>query len=537
VRRIAPGALHALLRTTGEHALIDVREIDPFSRQHLLFAVPIPLGRLELRVADLLPRRSLPIVVCDDGEGLAERAAGRLQALGYEDVSLLEGGVGAWAAAGFETYSGVNVPSKAFGEFVEHEEGTPSLSATDVHRMMEAGEDIVILDSRPFDEFNWSSIPSGRCCSGAELVHRAFAAVPSPETTVVVNCAGRTRSIIGAQSLINAGLPNRVYALRDGIMGWRLSGLEPASGETTWVPAPDAAGRRLSAQASRRVAARFGVRAITPDELRVWRSERQARSLYLLDVRTVDEYEQGHLQDAVHAPGGQVVQATDEFVGARNARIVLVDDDGTRAAMTASWLIQMGQEHVRVLALDDLDEALVTGSRTATVVGLEATPSGGLGVAEVLEKQGEGALVLDVGLSTAYRAGHVPGAWFVLRSRLRECVAALPPFTSLVLTSPDGVLARLCRPELEALIDVPVHCLEGGNLGWQRVGSELTKADPRFAVAPTDVWRNPFVANREEGGTVEDAMRAYLSWEVDLVDQLRRDDTTRFRTFPTIDAL
>lgn len=536
IRYVSPEALHALLLSSDEHALIDVREIDPFSQQHLLFAVPMPLARLEVLVTDLLPRLSLPIVICDDGEGLAERSAERLQALGYCEVSVLDGGVAAWVDAGFETYSGVNVPSKAFGEFIEHEEGTPSLSADEVHQMIQSGEDMVILDSRPFAEFHWASIPSGRCCSGAELVYRTFSDVPSPETTIVVNCAGRTRSIIGAQSLINAGLPNPVYALRNGIMGWRLSGFKPANGETTWVPEPDPDGLDRSKEAARRVAERFQVQEITPDELKAWRTAREERTLYLLDVRTIEEYEQGHLPGSVHAPGGQVVQATDEYIGARNARIVLIDNDGVRAAMTASWLIQMGHAEVRTLALEACNESLATGARTRPVVGLADLPAAGLSARELQQKLAEGALVLDVSLSTAYRAGHIPGAWFVLRSQLEKCLAALPRATELVLTSEDGTLAQLCVPELKTLSELPVFHLEGGNESWARAGYELSKDDPKYAVEPIDVWRIPFVANKAEGETVEDAMRAYLSWEVDLIKQLGRDGSTRFRKFPASEA-
>lgn len=533
IPRVSPEQLHALLMGDEEHALIDVREVDPFSQNHLLFAVPVPLGRLELLVSDLLPRKSINIVLCDDGDNLAARAATRLEELGYSNVSILEGGLSGWSAAGYETYSGVNVPSKAFGEFVEHEEGTPSLSADEVHTMMEDGQDMIVLDSRPYAEFNWASIPTGVCCSGAELVYRAFTAVPSADTTVIVNCAGRTRSIIGAQSLINAGLPNKVYALRNGIMGWRLSGFKPASGEESWAGGPDAQGLAHSKAAAEMVANRFQVQHITADELLLWRNEVGERSLFLLDVRTIEEFESGHLRDAVHAAGGQVIQATDEYVGARNARIVLIDNDGVRASMTASWLLQMGQKDVRILRLDDSSEALVTGARKPVVVGLTEQVNESVTQEQAQQHINDGAIVLDVSLSSAYRAGHIPKAWFVLRSQLSESLANLPDANGYVLTSDDGSLASLTVSELKALTDKPVHCLEGGNTAWKSAGYALVKDGQNYAVDPVDIWRIPFVANEAKGETVEDAMRAYLSWEVDLMTQLGRDGTTRFKKFPT----
>src|SRR5438132_460669 len=120
---------------------------------------------------------------------------------------------------------------------VEHENYTPSISAEELDALMRAGTDMVVLDSRPFDEYSRVSIPTGVNVPGAELVLRVHDMAPEPDTLVVVNCAGRTRSIIGAQSLINAGVPNKVVALRNGTMGWSLAGFRPDSGKSQRAPA------------------------------------------------------------------------------------------------------------------------------------------------------------------------------------------------------------------------------------------------------------------------------------------------------------
>ena len=210
-----------MLTDGSELALVDVREELIFSQRHLLWARSIPLSRLELNFARLVPRLSTRIVLCDDDDGLTERAARILSTGGYADIARLADGVTAWTNAGFELFSGVNVPSKAFGEFIEHACGTPSIGANELDAMMHGGADMVVLDSRPLDEYRRVSIPTATNVPGAELVLRLHDLAPSPATTVVVNCAGRTRSIIGAQSLINAGVPNKVVALRNGTMGWR----------------------------------------------------------------------------------------------------------------------------------------------------------------------------------------------------------------------------------------------------------------------------------------------------------------------------
>ena len=267
---------------------------------------------------------------------------------GYTDLSYLQGGLPAWEKAGFELFSGVNVPSKAFGEHIEHINHTPSVSPEELDALMKGGTDMVIVDSRPFDEFQRVSIPTATNVPGAELVLRIHDIAPKPETLVVVNCAGRTRSIIGAQSLINAGVPNKVVALRNGTMGYTLAGFAPDSGKTKRYAEPSAEGLAWAKAAADRVGRKFGVMQINRQALDSFRND-VTRTLYVFDVRDPTEYAAGHLPGAVNAPGGQLVQATDQYVGTLGARIVLVDDREVRAVMTASWLKQMGWRDVFVL--------------------------------------------------------------------------------------------------------------------------------------------------------------------------------------------
>ncbi len=346
--RIDAAALRRRLMDEGEIAPLDVREDADFAAGHLLLARNVPVGRIDLVIDALVPRRATPVVLIDGGDGLADRAVQPLEGLGYTDIAILAGGVAAWKAAGFELFSGTNVPSKAFGELVEHRHHTPSISPEELKALKDRGTDLVILDSRPFPEFQRMSIPGGIDCPGAELAYRVHDIAPRPETLVVVNCAGRTRSIIGAQSLINAGIPNKVVALRNGTMGWQLAGYEPARGAGTRAPEPTPDGLAKAQAASARVAAKYGVRRIGRDTLAKFQAEAD-RTTYLLDVRNPEEYETGHSPDSVSAPGGQLVQATDRYVGTLGARLVLIDDTGVRAQMTGSWLRQMGWRDVFVL--------------------------------------------------------------------------------------------------------------------------------------------------------------------------------------------
>jgi rhodanese-related sulfurtransferase len=519
-RTVTARQVRTMIEAGGELALIDVREELPFSESHLLHARSLPLSRLELRLGDLVPRRTTPCVLCDDGEGLASRAAETLARVGYGDVAVLAGGVAGWGSAGFTLFSGTNVPSKAFGEFIEHTSGTPSIDAAELHALMTTGANMVVLDSRPWDEYHRIAIPNGIDVPGAELVLRARDLAPDPATLVVVNCAGRTRSIIGAQSLIDAGLPNKVVALRNGTMGWTLAGFSPAHGAAHRAPAPSEAARRWAKDASAGLAARCGVERTDADQLARWRTE-AGRTTYLFDVRDPDEFAAGHLPGARSAPGGQFVQATDQYVGTLGARIVLADPLEARALMTAAWLKRMGWKDVFVL----FDEGRERGYPVPTVLGLDAAPTHGIdaaALAALVEKSD--ATIVDLGSSRAFREGHVPGAWFAIRSRLDIALARVKPRGTLVLTSEDGVLARLAVREAEALTATPVRYLERGTRAWDAAGRALEAGATRMADEPMDLWLKAY--ERQSG--VKEAMEEYLRWELDLLHRIDEDGTCRF---------
>jgi rhodanese-related sulfurtransferase len=526
IKRVDARALKAQLHDGGELALLDAREELLFGRRHLLMASCVPLSRLELMVDDLVPRRGARVVWCDDGEGLAARAAERMATLGYADVALLDGGLAGWQAAGFRIYSGVHVPSKAFAEVVEHEAGTPWISIQELQALIDRKADIAIYDSRSYEEYHNNSIPTAISVPGAELVYRFADLMPSSDTTIIVNCGGRTRSIIGAQSLINAGVRNKVVSLKDGTMAWHLAGLDVVRGATRKPPAVSAQGLQSAGEAVARVAARTGIVRIDKATLDSWRAEAAQRSLYVLDVRSPEEYEAGHLRGARSAPGGQLVQETDSHMATWGARVVLVDDNGVRATMTASWLKQMGWSDVAVLAAGPSDGDWETGPHVPHVVGLEATSVPQIDAMNLRDRLAAGEVaVIDLDLSTRYGLGHIPGAWFAIRSRLGAALATLPSHQAIVLTSPDGALAALAAAESQTAAPVPVMTLTGGTQAWVRAGLPLETGATRMSDQPDDVFLSP----RDRGQNREDAMREYLAWEINLVNDMASDDDHRFR--------
>ncbi len=531
---IRPADLRHMLDDGGEIALVDVREEGVYARDgHLLLASNVPLSHLEMRVSALLPRRSVRIVVCDGGEppagdSLATRAVRRLLDFGYTHVSQLEGGTPAWAAAGHRLYTGVYVPSKAFGEYVLHADRPPEVTASELHGWKTDGRDLAILDSRPLDEYRRNSIPGAIDCPSAELVYRIHDLLRGPDTTVVVNCGGRTRSIIGAQALINAGLKNRVYALKDGTQGWHLAGYTLDHGRTDEAPMPSAAGAARSREDAARVAQRFGVRSMSAAQLQSLRED-TARTVYLIDVRSPAEFTAGHVAGSFSVPGGQLIQATDVYLAVRHAAVVLIDDNGARATTTAAWLAQMGWRDVFVLeqALERAD--LVHGPATADVPGL-----GALEVERVSAQALRGLIergevdVADLANSLQHAEGHIPGAWHVVRSRLPENLAVIPNAKRLVFTAPDGeTLAKLAAMDAMRLTSVRVAVLEGGTAAWTAAGYPVESGTARYTGPDDDIKYKAL----DRKADVEAAIREYLEWEIDLVNSTGSDPDFGFRRY------
>lgn len=510
---------HTLRRywTSGhEVALLDVREEGPFAEAHPLFAISVPVSEIEQKAPPLIPRLSAPIVVYDNGEGYVDRAVARLSALGYTDVTILEGGLSAYAAVG-EVYRDVNVPSKAFGELVEAIQGTPSLAARDVKKVLDSEEDVVVLDVRRFEEYNTMTLPQSRSCPGGELVYRIFEAAKFPDTTVLVHCAGRTRSIIGTQSLVNCGIPNRVMAVRNGTIGWLLDELELEKGRVEHVQEPSQKARSMARSHAQSWAERVGVPVINASQLKRFWEEADTRTLYMLDVRDPEEHAADHPTGFISAPGGQLVQATDEWVGVRGARVVLYDTDGVRARMTATWLLQMGWE---VYVLEEPGE-IPDIARRRQRLSLSIPKHAVITVSD-LQKL-ENPTVIDLARSPRYRKGHIPGAWFASGPELCRDIKAAPGFGPVVLTSTNSLIASMNVEDARKATSRDVVYLGDGTNAWKVAGLPI-ETESRWLSEPVDVYKRPY----EGTDNTREKMQGYIDWEHQLVAQLANDGVARF---------
>ncbi|MEM8972599.1 MAG: rhodanese-like domain-containing protein [Pseudomonadota bacterium] len=499
-----------------ELAFLDVREYGEYGESHPLFVIPVAYSEFEDRLVHVAPNRQVRMVLVDGNDGIAQKAAASAEALGYSNVHILKGGAKAWGEAGFTLYAGVNVPSKTFGELLEIERHTPRLSAQDLRRMQDEKSDHVVVDGRPYAEYNNFSIPGGICCPNGELALRIRDLVPSPDTTIVVNCAGRTRSILGAQTLIDAGVTNPIYALENGTQGWFLVDFPLDHGATRKYP--EEAGKieiydRRSV--ARKRAESAGVEFVSVDVANASLSD-QTRTHYVLDVRTAEEFAHDGIAGSIHAPGGQLVQATDEWVGVREANILLLDSDGVRAPLAAYWLRQMG--HKACVLEGGVEAAKGLNVPAADLSnGGEALPLQDAATLDIAAVQ-----LVDLRASLAFRDGHIDGGVWSIRPRL--------PGLNLDVSRPivligDEVTTSLAGQDLKQGGASDVSRLSGTPGDWEKAGLAVV-ATPN---TPSDADRIDHLFFTAERRHNKDASRQYLKWEVDLVDQLDAQERAIFQ--------
>ncbi|WP_298012878.1 rhodanese-like domain-containing protein [uncultured Castellaniella sp.] len=509
----------------AELALLDVREHGQYGEDHLFFATPLPYSGLELAVLRLVPRKATRVVVYGDEatEGAVRSSADALLRLGYSNVHILRGGIEAWKAAGHATFAGVNLPSKTFGELAEHAYKTPSVSASELYGMLNDGSSkVVVLDGRPIPEYRKMNIPGSYCCPNGELALRAQELAPDPDTTIVVNCAGRTRSIIGAQTLIHLDVPNKVYALENGTQGWFLEDLPLEHGSSRLYPdhVAESAQAGLRERAAR-LASRFKIGAVDAGQVREWLRD-DARTVFLCDVRTEEEFNAGGLPSLVqHAPGGQLIQATDQYLGVRGARVVLCDLDGIRAPVVASWLKQLGWDVCLLKnpeALGELPQAPSYAPDLGHTTILSADH-----LAEYVRSHPQ-ALVLDARPSSQYRALSLRDSAWVIRPALATHVDDAASGPVLILGAGLAALSLLARDLEEAGCRSVALCVVDA-AGLKASGLPLVADGDRLPDSACIDYLF-FVHDRHDGN--KEAARKYLEWETNLVAQLDEQERNTF---------
>lgn len=515
---IDAAALKHALNTADEIALLDVREAGEHTSGHPFLASSAPLSCFESHLTTLVPRKTCPVVLFDEGSSQrAKKAAALAQGLGYINISILEGGTQAWSTSGYTLYEGVYVPSKTFGELVEEIMHVPHISAQDVQARMDANEDFVLVDGRPMTEHTKMNIPGSFCVPNADLAYFTKEFIPNDEIPVIVHCAGRTRSIIGAQILRDAGVKNPVIALENGTQGWHLAGLELETGSTRKVDTkPDAKTRDEMTITAREITKEHGINFAQASDVNNWAKD-TARTTYVFDVRSESEFAAGHLPGTRNTPGGQLIQSTDAWAATRGARIVLVDDNEMRAVIVARYLKLMGWE---VFALSGGEAVWSEVSLDPQTPYLPPSPPA------AKTKLNGNETILDTRSSMAFREGHLSSAQWTLRATLSEVMENISPTQEIVLCSADDQICGFIAEDLKNMGYSNLSILAGDPKSWQAQGLEVISSpeSPSNEEAIDFVF---FTHDRHSGNL--DAARRYIEWETGLVAQLDTQERAIFK--------
>lgn len=514
-----------------EIAFIDVREAGIFGEAHPLVASNLPYSQLENTISQNVPRPSTRLVLLGEPD-IDILAARRLRELGYTDVHVLSNGAQAWRALGHPLFPSIHVPSKAFAEFVEHAFYTPALTAQTLKNWRDENRPHVLLDGRTAEEFARYHVPGARHCANAELVLRFADLVPSDDIPVVVSCAGRTRGIMGAQTLISAGVPNPVYSLVGGTQGWKLYGEQVENGQDTSTYDGSQEGLSIGQHRARALADRLNIRRIDLASLSAWRRESD-RTTYLFDVRPPQEFRQRHLPGTVNVPGGQLIQTLDRWASVRGARIVLVDDLGARADVTAYWLAQLGWE---VAVLDDALLASAFEVQWPDITPAVVQHHANRWPETISPEQAKplleaGAQAIDVGHSADYQQSRIHNAVWSNRSRLHTLPCAALVADVLLIFGAEEVANRLAARDLiERHPEKTVFPVQGTASDWRAAGLPV---DDEPVTLP-EVSRIDFLfwLHQRHTGNAEQS-QAYLNWEESLVCTLATPENAGFHLRPT----
>lgn len=501
-------------------ALIDVSERGEYNQHHIDGASPLPRGDLEWRIVELVPDRDAPIVLyCSDGER-SRRASDPLERLGYRNVRYLEGGLEAWRNAGQPTVFGWGVRGKEYGEKLAVTRNLPHVKPGQLAEAQKQGKRFLILDSRTREEYEGGHLPGAFSVPGGEL-HRQIQDLRgqhgTDQPTVVVNCAGRTRSLLGTYLLQRMGLRD-VVSLENGTHAWTGQGYPLEQGKDPRADyEPSQAALEAAGSFARRVRAEDRIGTTACAQLREMQQTGQLH--YLIDVRLREEYGSGHVPGAFSCPLGQLAFYSEELVGIRSAPVILYSNDEGRAALAASMYLAMGIPRATILsgglrAWRDAALALETGvpQRPIGRPKLDLSALEGLRPRWIQPEELERAIasakrpiVLDVRGVGDYALGHIAGARWLSRSYLELRIARVVPEreAEIVLADDDGIRAPLAAATLKDLGYRNVAVLAGGVPAWHTAGREM-----------------------EEGLADAPATLEVARW--DLVDPFRRRNALRF---------
>ena len=515
---ISPEQLNDMFQGDSTFALIDVREAGEYNSSHIPGSSLISRRHLEAQIWAAMPHLGTHVVVCDDDQRRADLSASTLESLGYTNVSVLAGGLNRWVSRDFASEWGTNVPSKDFGEKMEVVHHVPEIDADELHSRIERGDKLVILDTRTPEEYQRFCIPGGRSVPGGELALRITDITKEldDDTTVIVNCAGRTRSIIGTRMLQRMGVTNAV-GLKNGTSGWVLAGYELETGaDRLDLPEPSGDGTAAAEAYANRLASEDGVSYISVSELQDLQAKAGSEPIYFIDVRTEEEYEAGHIPGFRWFAGGQAVQRSDDVAVVHNCPVVFCCDGTARATFTGSWYRQLGVRQVYAVnggagAWTAAGHSLEQGMPESVVLGREEAASK-VKLATPLEFINRRLThIVHVSTSQDFARGHIAGSRWIARGWLELRIEEMVPSknTPIGVVCTDGRNSLFAGASLADMGYDEVWVLEEGMAGWREDALDIEQGLTGVMSPPSDMV--PAGPDRNYADAIH-----YLRWETQL---------------------
>ena len=519
-KKLKANKIKSWLSDNKEMSFIDVREIGQHTEGHPFFSISIPYSIFEYRLLELVPNKNVRVVLFDNNDGIASLAAKQAKLIGYANIFILENGIDGWLNEGFELFDGINVPSKSFGELVEHKYNTPSITSNELFNKQQQKKDLIILDGRPFEEYQKMSIPGSICCPNAEIPYKISSLVKNTKTEIIINCAGRTRSIIGAQALINFGIENKVYALENGTQGWFLSDLKLDYGKKNY----------LNIKPNKEEVKKLNSRIkslLIDNEIEIINLKKandliskRDRSTFIFDVATKKSLKD-NISFIKNVPGGQLVQATDNFVGVLNSQIILLDEgDLVRSGITALWLkklnfdcyvLDVKYEEIKNLNCKNNKEY---NNQTAQKLTLDQL------------KNMRNILIFDIRNSTDFCKSRLKQSTWLNRYNIKDCNNLIEK--KIILVSDHLQKLNLILKDLNIKfpdIDTKVYY-------WDE--QDKDKFSEYFDTNEIQMNKNfidfNFHTYLRHNGNKEHSTQ-YLNWETGLLDRMDEEETSFFKYF------
>ncbi len=330
--------------------IVDVRTAAEFEKDgYIEGAVNVPMSEILGKLDQLPAKDAMFVVNCASGHrGSVVSMA--LRMLGYTNVVNLAGGLNAWKAANLPIVGGALDWTPIWTEYLTNvpaDQGYYTIKA-DVLNTAIAEQAPFMLDVREAGEIETDGFIAGAMNIPVRDVLKNLDKLPAQDQKIVVYCASGHRGAFITAALRLLGYTD-VVNLAGGFGGWKKAEFPvesgaPAAPVAGTAPAVDA--QRLAAMDAFLAGLPEGFFTVKAPDLN---TEIAAGGLTIVDVRTAEEFAEGHIEGAVNLPMNDIMANLAQLPD-KAAKIVVLCKSGHRGAMTLMALRILGYTDVRNLA-------------------------------------------------------------------------------------------------------------------------------------------------------------------------------------------